>query len=177
MRLLTFVFILLSVLVQAQTKPADAVASGKIGYLDVENLVAQLPEYKQLQTKMQETRKSMSDRLFEKQQNFQRVYSDYMQNGESMADTTRARVEGQLRQLDNEMQQFRAEAENTFENTKKLFLAPVYLRLGGVIQQVAAENGFIMILPYRVGNADMILQADPKLDISELVLKKMTAAK
>ena len=177
MKLLTFIFLTITVCASGQTKPTETVATGKIGYLDVEKLVAQLPEYKKLQDKMEETRRTMSDKMYDKQQNFQRVYTDYAQNVKTMADTTRARYEAQLQQLDNDIQQFRNDAVNTFENTKKLMLAPVYLKLGSVIRDVAIENGYIMILPYTVHDGELLLHSDPKLDVAPLVLKKMTEVK
>jgi outer membrane protein len=187
-RILCFAFLAFSTAVSAQkSKPATPVqnnkpiatpqptANGKIGYVDVESVISQLPEYKQLETKLTETRKKLSDDMFTRQQNFQQAYSNYTQNARDMADTTRTRMEGQLQQMDADMQQFRADAENTLTNTRKLFLGPVYLKLGGVIHDVAVENGFSMILPYRVGNGELLLHTDPALDVTSLVVKKFGA--
>ena len=165
----------------AQAKPAASNPStppaqtGKVGYVDVENVIAQLPEYKQLETKLEESRKKFSDDLFTRQQNFERLYTNYMQNGKSMPDSSRVKVENQLQQMDAEMQQFRQDAQNTFENTKKLFLGPVYLKLGGVIRDVAIENGYSLILPYRVGQSELLLHSDARVDVTDLVVKKFIA--
>lgn len=183
MKILLTLFVALTTAftLQAQTKPAAQPSvtapaqTGRVGYVDVENVIAQLPEYKQLETKLQETRKKFSDDLFSRQQNFEKLYTDYVQNAKSMPDSSRLKAENQLQQLDAEMQQFRQDAQNTFENTKKLFLGPVYLKLGGVIRDVAIENGYSMILPYRVGEGELLLHSDPKLDVSDLVVKKFTA--
>lgn len=177
MRVLMLIFLAASNLAAAQTKPADSPISGKVGYLDVESLISKLPEYGQLQAKMQETRKQLSDDLFKKEQGFQIAYNTYLQDAKQMSDTTRATAEGQLQQLDSEIRQLRADAENTLENTKKLYLSAVYLRLAAVLKEVASENGFIMILPYTVGNAELLLHSDSKFDVSPLVLKKMTDVK
>jgi outer membrane protein len=183
MKILQVLFVALTTAftLQAQTKPAAQQSAtlppqtGKVGYVDVENVISQLPEYKQLETRLGETRKKFSDDLFSRQQNFEKLYTAYMQNGKSMPDSSRVKAENQLQQLDAEMQQFRQDAQNTFENTKKLFLGPVYLKLGGVIRDVALENGYSMILPYRVGQSELLLHSDPKLDVSDLVVKKFTA--
>jgi outer membrane protein len=166
-----------SISVQAQTTPRQPTANGKIGYVDVENVIARLPEYKQMEVKLEEMKKRLSDELQTKRQSFENLYTDYMQNANAMADSSRVKAEGQLQQMDEEIKQFQRDAQNTFVNTKKLFLGPVYLRLGGVIREVAVENGFSMILPYRVGNSELLLHSDAKLDVSELVVKKFTATK
>jgi outer membrane protein len=175
MKFFVLIFLGMSCLVNAQTKPSAPVANDKIGYVDIDNVIAQLPEYKKLETKLQETRKKMSDDLFDKQQAFDRAYSYYMQNARDLADTTRTRLEGELEIMNTEMQEFSANAERTFENTKKLYLAPVYLRLGEVIRSVAIEHGFSMILPYRVGSGELLLHSDAKLDISQLVIAKLSS--
>jgi outer membrane protein len=159
----------------AQTPVKQPTADGKIGYVDVDNVILQLPEYKQLETKLQETQKRLSDELLTKRQDFERLYTDYMRNGKTMPDSSRVKAEENLQRMDAEIQQFQADAQNTFENTKKLFLGPVYLKLGGVIRDVAIENGFSMILPYRVGNSELLIHTDTKLDVSDLVLKKFTS--
>lgn len=172
MKLLTLLFVAAATVVQAQSQPAAKPATGKIGYVDVENVIGQLPEYKELGVKIQETRKSMSEKLAAKQQNFETAYTNYMQNAKTMADTTRTRIEGQLQAMDNDIQQFKADAENTFVNTRKLVLGPVYLKLGGVIRQVAAENGYMMVLPYRVGSGELLLHSDANHDLTAVVVKK-----
>jgi outer membrane protein len=183
MKILVVLCVVLSVAFSAQSQSKSAVKApaklpaqtGKVGYVDVDNVIAQLPEYKKLELKLQETRKKFSDDMFARQQNFERLYSDYTQNAKSMPDSSRVKAENQLQQMDAEMQQFRQDAQNTFENTKKLFLTPVYLKLGGVIHDVAIENGYSMILPYRVGQSELLLHSEPKNDVSDLVLKKFTA--
>lgn len=179
MRILLFAIVVFfaSFNAQAQTASKQPTANGKVGYVDVENLILQLPEYKQMEAKLQETQKKLSDELVAKREAFQNMYVNYMQNAKTMADSSKVKVEGQLQQMDADLQQFQRDAENTFVNTRKLFLGPVYLKLGGVIREVAIENGFSMILPYRVGSGELLLHSDTKLDVSELVLKKFTAAK
>jgi outer membrane protein len=179
MRILLFAFLAFSASfnVKGQTQPKQPTANGKIGYFDIDNVIVQLPEFKQLEVKLQETQKKYSDQLEEKRQSFEMLYTDYMRNGKTMPDSSRTKAEGQLQQMDAEIRQFQQDAQNTFENTKKLFLGPVYLKLGGVIRDVAIENGYSMILPYRIGSGEFLLHTDTTRDVSQLVIKKFTATK
>jgi outer membrane protein len=167
---------------QTPTKPAETklpqpTANGKIGYIDIDNVISQLPEFKQLEIKLQETQQKLRDDLTAKRQSFETLYTDYMQNGKDMPDSSRAKAEGELQQLNAEIQQFQQDAQRTVDNTKKLFLGPIYLKLGGVIHDVAIENGFSMILPHKIHNQDFLLHSDPKLDVSQLVVKKFVGEK
>ncbi|HEY0741787.1 MAG TPA: OmpH family outer membrane protein [Chryseosolibacter sp.] len=166
-------FVSLSADAQTQAQPKQQPASaGKIGYIDVESVIVQLPDYKKLEAKLQETQKKLSDEMLTKQQTFEKHYADYLRDAKSMADSSRVKAEEQLTQMDADIRQFEADAQNTFENTKKLYLSPIYLKLGGVIREVAVENGFMMILPYRIGQGQLLLRTDATLDVSQLVLKK-----
>ena len=42
-----------------------------------------------------------------------------------------------------------------------------------MIEEVAKENGFSMILTSQISGLEVILYVDDKLDVSDLVLKKM----
>ena len=188
MRILLFAIIVFSLpfAVKAQKKgqakqPTQAVkeptANGKIGYIDIDNVIVQLPEYKQMEVKLQETQKKLSEDLVAKREAFKTLYTEYIQNSKSMADSSRTKAENELDQLSIEIDQFQQNADNTFSNTRKLFLGPVYLKLGGVIRDVAIENGFSMILPYRIGSGQFLLHSDTTLDVSNLVVKKFVATK
>lgn len=50
---------------------------------------------------------------------------------------------------------------------------PVQAKVGKTIEDVAKENGFSLILNLQISGLDVILYGDDKLDVSDLVLKKM----
>jgi outer membrane protein len=50
---------------------------------------------------------------------------------------------------------------------------PVYQKVGKAIEDVAKENGFSLILNNQISGLDVILYGDEKLDVSDLVLKKL----
>lgn len=150
---------------------------GRVGYVDVERVVAQLPETKQMEQKLVEVRAKLAQELQDKQQNFQRVYSFYTSNSKNLVDSTRTKLENQLQLLQQELQQFEGEAQSTFDNTQRLYMAPVYLKIGNVIAQVASEKGYSLIIPVKIDGNYFVLFSDKKLDVSDLVLTKYTSAK
>jgi outer membrane protein len=50
---------------------------------------------------------------------------------------------------------------------------PLYNKIGKAIGDVAKEEGYSVILSTRVNNMDVVLWGDEKLEVSDLVLKKM----
>ena len=52
-------------------------------------------------------------------------------------------------------------------------MEPVFKKVGQAIEDVAKENGYTFILTQQIGGLDVILYADEKNDVSNLVLKKL----
>ena len=50
---------------------------------------------------------------------------------------------------------------------------PVYAQIDKAIKDIALENHFSFILNEQVGESDIVIYADEKLNISELVLKRL----
>ena len=48
---------------------------------------------------------------------------------------------------------------------------------GTSLRRIAIENGYSMILPYRIGSGEFLLHTDTTRDVSQLVIKKFTATK
>lgn len=147
--------------------------SGQIVYADTEYIIARMPAMKELQDKVMETQTKLQGEYNEKTQQLQKMYADYTAALSTMADSTRQKTETALQQLNAELQQFPQDARVTIENTRKLYMAPVYLQVGKAIDQVARENGFSAILPLKIGDFALLVYADKKMDVSDLVLQKL----
>jgi outer membrane protein len=145
----------------------------KIGYVDTEYILSVTPEAKVMQEQLKTTQSKLQSDFTAKQQLFQKQYADYSANMNSMADTARARTEDKLQQMSQELQQFQQDAQSTLENVRKLHMAPIYLKVGKTIDEVAQENGFTIILPKQVSGLNLLLYADKKMDISDLVMQKL----
>lgn len=145
----------------------------KVGYVDTEYVFSKIPESKQIEEKLKVTETNLKNEFAEKQQQFQKQYADYSSNITTMADTVRSKSERHLGELNRELQQFEQTAQITLENTRKLHMAPVYLKIANAINQVALENGYGAILQHKVSGYEILLYADKKNDLSELVIKKL----
>jgi outer membrane protein len=163
--------------VAAQEKPkqeeSQAVKPGLIMYANTDYIMSQLPDTKQLDSAIQAMRENYARDYQAKTQALQQQYDTYLINRESMSDTARASVEAQLQQGQADLQQFGENAQNTLQNTQKLYMAPIYLQVGKAMELVATEKGFSIILTMRVGDQQMFLYADQKRDATALILKKL----
>lgn len=146
--------------------------NNKVGYANMEYIISNLPDAKRIDSVLTTTRTRLRNEYGIKSQEFQKRYTDYVQNMNTLTDTTRAGIEKELQRTSGELQQFETSASQTLQNQQRLLMAPVYLKVSNVIDEVAVENGYAIILNDRFGETTLLLYAGEKEDISDLVLKK-----
>ncbi|HMG94241.1 MAG TPA: OmpH family outer membrane protein [Chryseolinea sp.] len=149
-------------------------ASVKIGYADVGYIIDQLPEAKAIEAEMKSTQTQLKNQIDAKVADFQKKLADYNANLNTMLDAVRANTERELTQMQQNIEKLQADAQTTIETKQRQLLDPVYKKVGKGIEDVAKENGFTFILSQQIGGMyDVILYGDDKMDISDLVLKKL----
>ncbi len=153
----------------AQTSVESA---GKVGYASLPYIVSQLPDMKEIEADLKSTQTQLRNQLQARSQEVQKQYADFNANARSMSDTTRANTQHKLEQAMADLEQMQQNAQISLENKQKLFMAPIYLKVNRMIQEVALENGFDIILTDKVSGADFLLYNTKQLDISDLVLEK-----
>jgi outer membrane protein len=154
---------------QAQT-PAPA---AKIGYADVDYIFSQMPEAKQIEADLKSLQAQLKNQIDTKYQEFQKKLADYQANINTMLEPVRVNTERELQQLQQNIEKLQQDAQTTIQNKNTQMMDPVYKKVGKAIEDTAKENGFTFILNQQIGGLDVILYGDEKMDISDLVLKKM----
>ena len=152
---------------QAQT------ASVKIGYADVDYIFSQLPESKAIEAELKSTQAQLKNQIDAKYQDFQKKLADYNANLNTMLDAVRQNTERELQQMQQNIEKLQADAQTTIQTKQTQLMDPVYKKVGKGIEDVAKENGFTFILNQQIGGLDVILYGDEKMDISDMVLKKL----
>jgi len=152
---------------QAQT------TSTKIGYADVDYIFSQLPEAKQIDTELKSTQAQLKNQIDTKYADFQKKLADYQANLNTMLDAVRQNTERELQQMQQNIEKLQQDAQTTIQAKQTQLMEPVYKKVGKGIEEVAKENGYTFVLNQQIGGLDVILYGDEKMDISDLVLKKL----
>lgn len=164
--LFLFAFGLLTSAAYAQTAP-------KIGYANVDYILGQMPEFKQVDTDLRSLENQLKKNLEAKGAEFQRKVAEYQQNLNTMLEAVRANTERELTQLQQNLQKMQEEAQAEIQKKSTTLMDPVYAKVGKTIEDVAKENGFTLILNSQISGLDVVLYGDSSVDVSDLVLKKM----
>lgn len=173
MRKLVSVFVLTLAFFAAAAQTTPTTPTTKIGYVDVDYVFNQMPESKQIEAELKSTQTMLKNQIDTKSQEFQKKLADYNANINNMIDAVRQNTERELRQMQENLERLTQDAQTSIQNKNTQLMEPVYKKVSKAIEDVAKENQFTLILSTQIGGLDVVLFGDEKLDVSELVLKKM----
>nr|WP_230687751.1 OmpH family outer membrane protein [Hymenobacter ruricola] len=152
---------------------AQAQAPLKIGYTDVQYVLAQMPESKQIESQLKTYNDQLAAQLKSKTTEFETKVKDYQQKSGTMTDIVKADTEKGLQSLQQSIQEFQQSAQQSLQQKQQTLLKPALDKLQKNIDDVATENGFTYVFNSDGGGSPLLLHAPKEGDISDLVLKKM----
>ena len=152
---------------------AQAQTGMKVGYADVDYILSQLPETKQIQADLEAHNTQLQNQLQSKYQEYQQKGATYQQGAASMIEAVRKEKEQELTDLGSRLQQFERDAQASLQKKQSDLMQPLFKKVGDTINSVATEQGYDFVLSGRVGGVDVVLFAKDEHDISDVVLKKL----
>jgi outer membrane protein len=147
----------------------SAKAQGKIGYINLAELIPTMPEYKKADTSMNEFNNAL-------QQQYQDMVTEYQEQTALLGskDTTKytaAQLELKRKGVSDllvKLQGWQQQAQQMQQTKNQELLAPIQKKALDAIQAVAKENGFAYII-----SKEQLLVSPPADDILPLVKKKL----
>ena len=152
---------------------AQAQAPLKIGYTDVQYVLAQMPESKQIESELKTYNTQLEGQLKSKYADYQAKGEAYQKGSATMTDVVKADKEKELQGLQQSIQEFQQSAQQSLQQKQQVLLKPALDKLQKNIDLVATENGFTYVFNSDGGGSPLLLHAPKEGDISDLVLKKM----
>ncbi len=152
--------------VQAQTK---------IGFINVDYILSQLPEFKQVETEIRSTQQQYENMLQAKVKDFQAKVADYEKTSGAMDAVIRADREKTLQSEQQSIEEFRTNSSTSLQKKQAQLLQPLLKKIEDNMHTVAKENGFAYVFnsDAGAGTSPILLHAPDDANMSDLVLKKM----
>lgn len=164
--LCTIVLSIVPVLVFAQTV--------KIGYINSDAIMDQLPEAQEAQRQLDEMVSEWQDELSQMQQTWQRKFEEYDKMKLIMSDQRRADAERELMDLDRRIAEYR---DQKFGQDGELFrlqeelIRPIQDRIFLAIQEIAEEEVYDYVFDQ---SGDILLMyANEEYDLTQKVLQRI----
>ena len=170
MRVMKVIFPVLLVLVLVST--AQGQTAVKLGYIDSQAILDQDPS---AQTAQQQFEASLATYQAEVQQlgeDLQMLVDQYEQQRAMLSDEAKTNREEEIRLKQAQYQQRIGELEQQATVRQAELVEPVMERITAVIEEIRAEGSYSMIFDVA---AQGIISADPDLDLTEEVIRRLQA--
>lgn len=154
----------------------SAMAQVKIGYTNVEAVLANMPDSKLVEKQLETFQKKLAANLKVKDDYVKQKYQEYLDLRErgTMTPEEQQRREAELLKLDEEVQKLAADAEYDLMAKQQELMEPVLEKLQNAINAVAKAQGFTYILNQTTSaGVSTILYGPEENDVTEAVFKQM----
>jgi outer membrane protein len=164
------VFILSILIFAASTNFAQL----KIGYVDSDTIMKQLPEAQDTQKKLDAIIKEWQEELSKMEKDWKDKYDDYDKRKLILSEQKRVEIEKELVQMEDATSKYRQDKFGVrgelFQKQEEL-MKPIQNRIFNAIQDVAKENDYDFIFD-RSGDI-IFLYAKEQYDVTNQVLEKL----
>lgn len=153
---------------------SQSFAQLKLGYVDSDAIMKQLPDYQDTQKKLDAIIKEWQEELSKLEKDWKTKYEDYEKRKLILSEQKRVEIEKELVELENQVSKYRQDKFGVrgelFQKQEEL-MKPLNNRVFNAIQQVAKENDYDFIFD-RSGDI-IFLYAKEQFDVTNLVLEKL----
>ena len=153
---------------------ANLYSQPKIGYVDSDTIMKQLPEAQDAQKKLDAIIKDWQEELSKMERDWKTKYDDYDKRKLILSDQKRAEIEKELVTLENQTSKYRQDKFGVkgelFQKQEEL-MKPVQNRIFTAIQDVAKEDDYDFIFD-RSGDI-IFLYAKEEYDVTQRVIDKL----
>ncbi len=153
----------------------QAQSSFKLGWTNIDYLLQNMPEAKEIQAKLQTESAQYEKLLSEKYADYQKQFEDYQKNQATMSSVIKADKEKSLMNKQNEIEELNKNSQAQIQAKQQELVDPVMTKIQKAIDDVAKENGYTYIInsDAGMGTNAVILVAPESDNISALVFKKL----
>lgn len=150
----------------------------KIGVVDSEIILAQLPEYKQAQDKLNEIVKKWQSELDSLTMDYQERLDSYRKQEAMMTEEVKLKEQQELMKLEQEIYTYRQRKfgqQGDFAMEQEKLLTPIKQNIIKAIEKVAKEEKVTLVLD-KAGDV-VVLYSDPSYDLTFKVLDQLRRGK
>jgi len=144
-------------------------AQTKMGYISLNELITDMPEYKKADTSMVDFQNALNQNFDDMKKEFNE--KDSLLSSKDTVKYTRAQIEIKRKQLGElylRLQGYQQNASQQYQQKQQELMGPIQKKAQETVQQVAKENGFAYVFL-----KDALLVSPPAEDLLPLVKKKL----
>lgn len=157
---------------------ATATAQVKIGYLNTQEVLSQLPEREQVQTELNSFIQQKRTELGEKATAYQEEVSTYESNQASMSEDQRKQREQELTETLTSLEEFERSIRLQIQQKREQLLAPIFEKMDNAISTIAEGENLDFVLNKSTNSGDNVIfyASNNQKDITQQVINQLTSS-
>lgn len=143
----------------------------KFGHINVQELIMELPDKKDADTKLQAEAQILQDRLKVMSEEHEKKYRDYIAQRETMPELIRTTTEKEIQDIEQRLQNYQLMAQQTLQKKEQELYQPILEKVQRAIDAVGQEQGLIYI--FDISSQVVLYHSEKSLDCGPLVKAKL----
>ena len=146
----------------------------KVGFFNSDDIIEEIPAVQEAAANLEELKSQLQGKVLEMAKEFQAKIMD-LEKKQAEGSISPKELEVQQNELRAEqakIQEYEQDIQKQLSTKQTELFRPIMDKIGVIIKEVAAENGFNYIFD---GSLGIILYADPAADVSDLIRQKLKA--
>lgn len=123
-----------------------AKAQTKIGYINFDGLIGQMPEAKTVKSQLDIYSKQFTDQLAVMQTELQNKGQEFQKTQATMTDAVRSAKQAELQDIQKRMQDYNTNAQQKFEEKSNELVKPLTDKAHVAVEAVAKEKGYTYVI-------------------------------
>jgi outer membrane protein len=148
---------------------ANSANDVKVGYVDTDNVISQLPESKGVQEKMKKMQEGAESEMQKMAKEMQDDFEEYERKKGAMTDDAKKKKEEELLQKRQRIEEFRYQKQGELQKKTTELLKPIEEKVIKAVEKVAKQYGYSIVLN-KGGVANPVLYGDKTHDLTFKVL-------
>ena len=143
----------------------------KFGHVNVQELIMELPDKKDADTKLQAEAQILQDRLKVMSEEHEKKYRDYIAQRETMPELIRTTMEKEIQDIEQRLQNYQLMAQQTLQKKEQELYQPILEKVQRAIDAVGQEQGLIYI--FDISSQVVLYHSEKSLDCGPIVKAKL----
>lgn len=146
----------------------------KYAYVNTQEIMDKMPEYKEAQKQIDDLSEKWQKELEKKKQDIKKMFDDFRRDEVMLTDDMKKRRLEEIEQKENDVKEFQRQkfgVNGELFTKRQELIKPIQEKIYKAIKEIAESGNYSFV--FDISNSSSILYADPKLNKTDAVLKKL----
>lgn len=151
------------------TTSVNVSAQSKVGTINTEFIISQMPELKEVQSQMEAYNKELGQKIQNKYTEYQELVQKFEEEKDSLNEVVRKIRENEIYDMEQNINKLQQNSQKLARVKRDELMRPLYEKIGTAIEKVVQEQGYTQIFNENNG----LVYGSPEDDLTEEVLDEM----